>query len=49
MSEEKRYVLKVPMGKKDRITFNKAFNLSGCITMAEFVRHIIREYVKGVK
>lgn len=49
MSEEKRYVLKVPMEKKDKTIFKKAFNTSGCITMAEFVRHIIREYVKGTK
>jgi len=43
-----KYVLRVPMGKHEKMVFLKAFNKSGFKTMSEFIRHMIRQYVSKV-
>lgn len=40
----KKYVLRIPMNKKEQTDFNKSFKKSGFMNMAEFVRFLIREF-----
>lgn len=42
----KRYVLKIPMSEREKLTFFKAHAKSGFSTMSEFVRFVLRKYME---